>query len=124
MTIARQQLGQAGETIAARYLQDNGYIISECNYRNTFGEIDIVAQDGVTLCFVEVKTRQDLDALSALESITPRKQRQISRVALAYLKAQGSVDVEARFDVLAIYEDATQTAQFELIKDAFELPEY
>jgi len=93
VTIQKIQLGQIGEEAAVTFLKQQGYQIVEQNFRNQLGEIDIVAYEGDTICFVEVKTRRSDIFGSPFESVTPAKQRKIAQVALSYLKFKGKSDV-------------------------------
>jgi len=77
----RQILGQTGETVAVRYLKKYGYKIIETNYRNSLGEIDIIASDKDVIVFVEVKTRRNNLFVHPKEAVTQKKQLTISRVA-------------------------------------------
>ena len=94
-----------GATAAARLLKHMGYRIIEKNYRNAIGEIDIIARDGHSLVFVEVKARRSGRFGSAKGAITRKKQQQLSRTALLYLKESGQSEASARFDVVAIDGD-------------------
>jgi putative endonuclease len=120
MTDRRQQFGQTGESIAARFLRKMGYRIIEKNYRNVLGEIDIIARDRDTLVFVEVKARASGRYGNPKYAVTPRKQRKISMVALLYLKSTSQSRIKARFDVVAI-RSAAAAPHIELIKNAFDL---
>ena len=116
----RQKFGEKGESMAARYLKKTGYKILEKNFRTQLGEIDIIAKDGETIVFVEVKSRRSVQFGSPKWAITPKKQRKISMVALQYLKTTDQSTVKARFDVVTII--ATQDKQkIEVIKNAFDL---
>ncbi len=85
MSLAKKDTGIRGEELAAAHLVESGYRVIERNYRCVFGEIDIVAEEGETLVFVEVKCRRS-DAYGAPElAIGQRKQKKISAVALQYL---------------------------------------
>ncbi|MDX1965049.1 MAG: YraN family protein [Pirellulales bacterium] len=95
-------LGQRGEYAARRYLQARGYRILHVNYEILGGELDIVALDGRTIVFVEVKTRKDESAEAALSAVDVEKQRQLSRVALAYLRRYHLLTERARFDVCGV----------------------
>jgi putative endonuclease len=100
---SRQSLGHEGETLARRELERRGYEILACGFRVRGGEIDIVARDGATLVFVEVRTRAGDRCGTAAESVTRRKQRQIARVARAYLAAEtDGPEPSCRFDVVAV----------------------
>ena len=118
MLNTRQKFGEKGESIAARYLKKNGYQILEQNYRNQLGEIDIIALEKKTLVFVEVKSRKSIHYGSPKWAVTPRKQRQISMVALAYLKSTGQAQASARFDVVTVIANRNGL-QIEIIKNAF-----
>jgi putative endonuclease len=121
MAIQKIQLGQAGEKAAVDFLTRHGYQITEQNFRNKLGEIDIIAYDGEVLCFVEVKTRNSDVFGSPLESVTLSKQRKICHVALSYLKSKGNSEAKARFDVVAVYLDGERCRKVDLIKDAFDM---
>lgn len=102
MTIQRQTLGKAGEDLAVAELERRGYAILDRRYRTRHGEIDIVARDGETTVFVEVKVRVTSDFGSAAEAVTPRKQRRVASMAIDYLARHRLTDRPCRFDVVAI----------------------
>lgn len=117
-------LGAEGERLAARYLVGNGYRIVARNYRFLRNEIDIVAYDGLVLCFIEVKTRASLDKGHPAEAVTPRKQKEIVRAASGYLSALPGPPPTCRFDVIAILarvtaDDHLLDYELEHIRDAF-----
>lgn len=120
MLNTKHQFGKDSESIAVRYLKKNGYKILAQNYRNKIGEIDIIAKDKKTLVFVEVKAARTDSFGNPKWSVTPKKQRKISMVALYYLKATKQNKVKARFDVVAI-SSSQDNPRIELIKNAFEL---
>lgn len=95
-------LGRLGEATALEYLRKSGYGILRNNYRCKMGEIDIVASQGSTVIFVEVKTRSTDAFGCAQECITASKQRTIRNVAMHYLLTSGQVNCPVRFDVLAV----------------------
>ena len=98
----KKELGDRGEDIAAKYLQQQGYRIVQRNYRSRYGEVDIIcAQQGI-LVFVEVKTRTSNAFGFPEESITPTKQAHIRKVALDYLDGYSQAFTEIRFDVVGI----------------------
>lgn len=113
--------GTRGEDIAATFLKKQGYKIVEKNHHQRYGEIDIIAREGDTLVFVEVKTRRSDKYGNPLEAIDRRKQQKMSLVALGYLNNNKMMDCAARFDVVAIMLQANQAPQIELVRDAFEL---
>jgi putative endonuclease len=98
----RQQLGQQAEDLACRELAARGYQILQRRFRTQWGEIDIVAREGETLVFVEVRARVGEDYGSAEESITARKEWRMTRMAQAYLYEERLEDVDCRFDVVAV----------------------
>ncbi len=101
----KRSLGLAAEDMAAAFLQNLGYVIIKRNFQfGKVGEIDIICSDAETLVFVEVKGRRSSNYGSPESSITPRKKQQIRRVAKAYLHIKGILDVECRFDVVAVDE--------------------
>lgn len=102
MSRKRVKLGRSGEDIAAAYLERQGWIIVERNYQHRSGEIDIIARDGETLVFVEVRTRQDEDYGHPLESVVVAKQHQVSVGALHYLSRNNLLERDIRFDVVGI----------------------
>ena len=106
--------------MAVRRMKRLGYRILEQNYRNSLGEIDIIAKDRDTLVFVEVKTRSSLRFGSPKRAVTPQKQRKISMVALAYLKQTGQMDVKARFDVVSVSTE-NRRPEIEIVKNAFDI---
>lgn len=105
-------LGRRGEALAVEHLEQNGYRIVAANFslpigRNLRGvivnaEIDLVAYDGPTLCFVEVKTRASDDFAPPQVNVDLRKRRQIVRAALAYRRMLGLVGAAYRYDVLTV----------------------
>lgn len=100
--MAPRGLGAWGEDTAARFLADKGYRILDRNWYAPHGELDLVAQQGETLVFVEVKARRRHDFGSPEEAITPAKQRKLRKTAWAYLQEHDLTEVDFRFDVVAI----------------------
>jgi len=122
----RSQLkGVEGEALAAAFLIKQGYRILEQNYRSASGEIDIIAREGETLVFVEVKTRSSLRFGPPQGAVDVRKQAKITQVALSYLSEKNSALSDCRFDVVAILSPVQGTKLpkgpvLELIRNAFE----
>jgi putative endonuclease len=115
-----KSLGQRGEDAAARYLKKHGYRILARGLDSRLGELDIVAVDGRTIVFVEVKTRRSTYAGHPAEAIDPRKERRMTQSALAYLKAQRLLQYAARFDVVAVtWPNNTRLPTIEHFKNAF-----
>jgi putative endonuclease len=120
MTHARQTLGKRGEDLACRELERRGYAIVARRFRVRGGELDIVARDGATLVFVEVKARAGRHYGDAAEAVTPLKQLRMTRLAGEYLMRHGSPDCACRFDVVAIHFDDDRTPQIQVIQNAFD----
>jgi putative endonuclease len=112
-------LGNKGEEIAADYLQKKKFRIVDRGYRLFRGELDIIAYDGGTLVFVEVKTRTGTEFGLPEEAVTPAKQNQIKRIAQGYLMERDLGDPDCRFDVLAILFDGEGDPTITHFKDAF-----
>ncbi len=85
MTLYKKNLGKQGEDIAFQYLTDHDFTIIDRNFRSKFGEIDIIAQKGTIIYFIEVKTRANLDKGKPYEAVTPRKIHQLRKAATYFL---------------------------------------
>jgi putative endonuclease len=120
LTKERLELGKFGEELALRKIKRLGYKKIVRNFRCPLGEVDIIARDGDTLVFMEIKTRKGRSIDYAKEAVNAKKKRQISKVALAYMKSRDCSDVRARFDVVAISLGRGKP-EIEVIKNAFEL---
>lgn len=112
-------LGKRGEEIAVDYLQKKGYRIVERGFRLFRGELDIIAYDGKTLVFVEVKTRAGTEFGLPEEAVTPAKQSQIKRIAQGYLIERRLGDPDCRFDVLSILIKGDREQIITHFEDAF-----
>ena len=119
MSRQRQIIGKEGEEIARRYLEKRGYKIVTANYRTRHGEIDLIAKDGTTLVFIEVKTRTQDKFGSPFDALTARKCMNISKVALHYLITHGGTEQPARFVVVSVRPG--DTVEVEIVRNAFEL---
>jgi putative endonuclease len=102
MSHARVAFGKTGEDLACRELERRGYAILARRYRRRGGELDIVARDGSTIVFVEVKARGGLRFGDAAEGVTAIKRRRIVRLALDFLVHHRLTDRPCRFDVVGI----------------------
>ena len=120
MTRERLELGRFGEELAHKKIKKLGYKKIIRNYRCPLGEVDLIARDGDTLVFIEIKTRRGKSIYYAKEAVDEKKKRQLSKVALAYMKSNNCCEAEARFDVVAVNVDGNRT-QVEVIQNAFEL---
>jgi putative endonuclease len=106
MSHARLTLGKIGEDLACTELERRGYAIVERWHRRRGGEIDIIARDGKTLVFVEVKTRDGRAFGTAAESVTWQKRRRLVRLATEYVAQRHYEEYPCRFDVVAIHMEA------------------
>ena len=113
-------LGQQGEEAAAKHLLSLGYIILERRFRTRAGEIDLVARDGDTLVFVEVKARTSLVCGRPAEAVDGRKRGRIARTASLYLARRGGGEGPCRFDVVEVLIEPGFPPRVRLIRNAFE----
>lgn len=111
--------GRFGERLGISYLEAHGYEILDVNVQTSVGEIDVIARDGDTVCFVEVKLRFTATAGTAIEAVERRKQRQLARCASAWLVTSGWRGA-CRFDVLGLDREADGGWRYTLIRDAFD----
>ncbi|MCX7715354.1 MAG: YraN family protein [Clostridia bacterium] len=118
----RKQVGLWGEDEACRYLLDLGYDIVLRNFHCTWGEIDIIANDGEYIVFVEVKTRQSRSFASPCEFVDIKKQRKIIKSAICYMQIYNKSSA-VRFDVVEVLYKAKngifETTELNHIKNAF-----
>ena len=120
MTRERLDLGHLGEKIALKKIKGLGYKLIAKNYRCVLGEIDLIARDGDSLVFIEIKTRKGASIGYAKEAVDQKKMKQISKAALTYMKENDCYDAKSRFDVIAINIKGNKK-EIEVIKNAFEL---
>jgi putative endonuclease len=111
-------LGPEGEALATAYLMGKGLTILHRNYKTPFGEADIIARQGTTIIFVEVKTRTTTAFGEPFEAVDRRKQERLRRIALYYQKQHGGAELPIRFDVISIKRVGNDTS-IEHITDAF-----
>lgn len=117
----KREIGSKYEQKAVSFLEQKGYLVLETNYRNRYGEIDIIASKDGFFVFVEVKYRSSSQYGDPLEAVDGWKQKRICRSALYYLlKQAGGLDIPCRFDVIAIYGNRQQIRH---IENAFEYKE-
>lgn len=118
------RIGILGEKLASRFLKRNGYKILYHNFRGrSGGEIDIVCRDDDTLVFVEVKTRTREDFGRPFDAVDREKQKRIARGGLAWLRLLDHPDILFRFDVVEVILVEGEQPKFELLRNAFALPE-
>ncbi len=118
--VNRVSLGKTGEDLACRELRRRGYEILTRRYRTRLGELDIVARDGPTIVFIEVKTRTSTRFGSPSEAVTALKQRRIWLMATDYLQRQGWDRRPCRFDVIEVMIEEGSRARVEVIQSAFD----
>jgi putative endonuclease len=119
MSHARIAFGKTGEDLAVAELERRGYEILDRRYRKRGGEIDIIARDGKTTVFVEVKTREGREFGDGSESVRNWKQRRIMGVAMDYASRHHLIGTPCRFDVVAIHFDASGPV-IEVYQNAFD----
>ena len=116
----KQELARIGEDHAARYLRSRGYRIRERNFRTRSAEVDIIAEHDNVLVFVEVKARSSTHFAEPRESVTPSKQRRITRAAASYIAARERRERLTRFDVVEVLlTPEGRVVKVEIIPDAF-----
>ena len=120
MTRERLELGRLGEDLALQKIRKLGYRCLVRNYRCSLGEVDLIARDGDTLVFIEIKTRRGRSLEFAKEAVSRKKRRQLSKVALSYIRDHDCADVKSRFDVVAISLQGNRR-EIEVVKNAFDL---
>jgi putative endonuclease len=123
MPDARRQLGREGESRAERFLRSRGYRIVARNVRTPSGELDLIAEDGAVLVFVEVKARQTDAFGGVLYAVDRRKQARIIKQAAQYLARHRVRGRLCRFDVVLLQSSTGPDSAIELIQNAFEVPD-
>ena len=119
MTRRRIELGKLGEDLACAELRRRGYAVIARRWRRRRGEIDIIARDGATLVFVEVKARNGRAFGDAAESVTVRKQRRIVGLARQYVTINRLTTSPCRFDVVTVHVESGSPV-IELLQNAFD----
>ncbi len=112
------ELGKIGEEMAVAHLQKIGYRIRLTNYLVGKAEIDIIAEDGEFIVFVEVKTRTGEIHENPIETVTTRKRKMLIEAADFYINDRG-IENESRFDIIAVIKNKNNTYKLEHITDAF-----
>ena len=111
-------MGAMGEQAAARYLRSEGYKILSANYRTYCGEIDIIAQKGGFICFVEVKTRTAGGMYSPADAVGASKQKNITDSALIYMGVKKN-GLTPRFDIIEVTVENEAVSGIRHIEGAF-----
>lgn len=117
----KREAGNKGEEFAVGFLKKKGLKIIKRSYQVKAGEIDIIAKDHETYCFVEVKSRASGKFGTALEAIDHKKRTRITRAALWYLQSHYLTGNLCRFDVIAIQYDDADEPKIEWVQNAFEI---
>lgn len=113
-------IGDYGEVIAAEYLKNNGYNILDRNFRNRFGEIDIICSTNDILVFCEIKSRYTNSYGSPMESVTYLKQKQIIKLSSLYILSNKHFNCNIRYDVIeVILNNSNNSFKLNHLKDAF-----
>ena len=112
------ELGKLGEDLAVDFLTKNGYEILNRNWTFQKAEIDIIAQKNQTLAIVEVKTRSSIDFGLPQDFVKPKQIQSLVKAVNQYV-ISNDIDLDIRFDIIAIHKDATQNLVIEHIEDAF-----
>ena len=116
----KKPLGEQGENHAARFLRAQGYKILDRNVQLGRYEIDIIAQEGDTTAFVEVKTRATDDGFAPEENVNPEKQRRIIQAADIYISQKNDPEMYYRFDIVAIILPKKGATTIRLLRNAFQ----
>ncbi|MBU4312149.1 MAG: YraN family protein [Candidatus Omnitrophica bacterium] len=125
MTFARIDSGKKGEGLAVDFLKKQGFRIIARNYKTRLGEIDIIGRDKGCISFIEVRSLNSRIFEAPEYTIDRRKQGQISKAALSYIKRYGLEDKDSRFDVVCVEGVDSASPNIRLIKNAFDLePHY
>lgn len=115
-------VGRRGEEAAYFYLRRRGFIVVARAWRSAklHGDLDLIAWEDSTLCFIEVKTRSSRRVATAESAVDEDKSRMLRRMARQYIQGLSSAPEQTRFDILSIYFEAGKAAQFELFRGAFD----
>lgn len=119
MTRATDAVGAYGERVAVRVLVDAGMCVLERNWRCPTGELDIVARDGDTLVFCEVKTRRGARCGAPAEAVNPTKVRRLRALAATWLATHPHTHGDVRFDVVSVWPQTAGPAAVEHLRGAF-----
>ena len=113
---AHNELGSWGEDMAAAFLRDKGYVIIRRDWRSGHRDIDIIARDGGTLVFVEVKTRRNRVFMEPEEAVDYHKLRNLSLAMNHYVKAY-RIDSPVRLDIVTVVGDPDEMPDIQHLKD-------
>jgi putative endonuclease len=119
MTRAQDAVGAYGERVAARVLAEAGMVLLDRNWRCPTGELDLVARDGPTIVFCEVKTRRSAAFGAPVEAVTAIKVRRLRALAARWLAAHPGVRGPVRFDVVSVWPQRSGAAVVDHLPGAF-----
>ena len=117
----RRFFGQEGEEEAARYLRRKGYRIVARNVRSSLGELDLVAEDGRVLVFIEVKARRTEQFGGAIHAVHRQKQQKLIRLASQFLAQRHWMERSCRFDVVLLETMGSRGLKIQHIQNAFDV---
>jgi putative endonuclease len=120
MSLARQELGAAGERVAERWLRARGWCILARRFRSGHRDVDLIARRERVVAFVEVKTRRGLDFGDPTEAVGWRKRRELTRSAQVWIDRCGEPGAVYRFDVVAVLVEARTAVRVRHVEDAFQ----
>ena len=122
-SVDRKSRGALAEEAAARFLESTGYTILARNYELRVGEVDIIAERGTAIAFIEVKSRQSTAIALPRENVNKKKQSKIARAAVGYVSINNVRNKDLRFDIIEVYLDHNgEPKKIEHLEHAFELP--
>lgn len=121
--MSKKIIGDLGESFAAELYEKSGYAIIIKNYHSRHGEIDLIAENNSTICFVEVKTRNLTSMGTPAEAVDYRKQKKLTLTAMKYLSEAESFK-QPRFDVLELWQKDGKIVRYNLIENAFSAEDF
>ena len=121
--MSKKTIGDLGENFAAELYEKSGYTVVTRNYHSRYGEIDLIAENSDTLCFVEVKTRNLISLGTPAEAVDFRKQKKLTLTAMKYL-AEAECYKQPRFDVLELWQKDGKIVRYNLIENAFSAEDF
>ena len=121
--MSRKTIGDLGESFAAEVYEKSGYTVVSRNYHSRYGEIDLIAENDDTLCFVEVKTRNFSSVGTPAEAVDYRKQKKLTLTAMKYL-TEAECYKQPRFDVLELWQQDSKIVRYNLIENAFSAEDF
>ncbi len=116
--MSTKAIGDKGESFAARLYEKSGFKIVGKNYHSRYGEIDLIAENADTLCFIEVKTRKQTSFGTPAEAVDKRKRKKLTLTAMKYL-GENECFKQPRFDVVEVWQQDGKIISYNLIENAF-----